>query len=231
MSDSDLERDLRAHLTHIANQAPRWAAVDAPTRVEPTGAPRSWPRITLAAAAVAAVVVGAAAVVESGLSDPPTSTAPVAVSPAEEPAPSPDEAMQMRLQSTAEHFSAFERAEGYGKTVIDAKEGEIRVFWHGEVPAEVEDLVAEHSTGDISVQLVAATYSDAQLQAAADVVWKTANSPGLEVVATYPSRDMSALVVEVVAGDEARAQSQLDSQVGDLGIPLVAVVTGEAMPR
>lgn len=239
MNDTDLERALRAHFTDLVAEAPTWpefpvqAAVPTPTPSLPSRWTRA--RVSLAAAASVLAVVGTAAMVGQSLNDSPTGspagdpTQPVVSQPSAEP----DEALQMRLQAIAEHYSAFEGAPGYGKTVIDAEFRRISVFWHGQVPVEVTDLAVQDSTDGITVRFVSATYSAAQFDEVADLVWEATRPPGgAELVATYPSEDMSRLIVEVAGTDLSQARSQLEGDVsGDFAIPLEVVLSEGATAR
>lgn len=98
--------------------------------------------------------------------------------------------MQRRLDAAADRIVAA-KAEGYAGVVTAPENRELRVYWKGAVPANVQSLVATLGR-DVPVKVIAAQYSEQEMLAEADQLVHNGN-----VTAVSPNADGSGLSVSV----------------------------------
>lgn len=105
---------------------------------------------------------------------------------------------------------------GLGGTWIEDDGKTVRLYWKGSVPEEMERVVAQVRADGISVDIVAARYSAAELMAEAGRIasLKPAEVDGVEVTGAGPRNDYSGLDVRISrAEDLSKARLRITSNV------------------
>jgi hypothetical protein len=121
-------------------------------------------------------------------------------------------AVQEDLDATADRITAAaatqDVAGGLGSIQADTRAREVRVYWKGQVPAPVQDVVDDSST---AVRVLPATYTADELQTAAhEILGEQPASEGAAtplVLSVGPRGDASGLEV-TVAGSAAEARER-----------------------
>jgi hypothetical protein len=104
---------------------------------------------------------------------------------------------QIRLITAADLIKGV-GGDGYAGISVEARRGELEVYWKGELPAQVADIV-ERARRDMDVRVLPAAHSERELLAAAQ---RLAKEPG--VASVGPKADGSGLTLWY-AGDVAIA--------------------------
>ncbi|MFJ8038952.1 hypothetical protein ACIRBX_00375 [Kitasatospora sp. NPDC096147] len=185
-------------------------------------------RVTLALAltAAAAAAVGAAA------AEPPGSGGDPALGVTGESLVSTAEPLTQRhlhtvtdaVQDWAE--SGLPGSGGYAGTVIDAAEGRARVYWKGDVPGEIRELVQRLTPPGLAVDLRSGPYSRAEMTAAVDRFTAAAAPDSWSSVG--PNEDGSGITVTGPPAGPGDRSAERASAVA--GLPVTLRPGGPALP-
>lgn len=95
--------------------------------------------------------------------------------------------------------------EGYGGLRVNPSAANVEIWWHGQVPAEIK-LIADDSSDDVTVEILAADYRRIDLVAAIEKLLDDSLSPtgvlpkaGIEIKGGAPAVDASGLDLNFLA--------------------------------
>lgn len=129
----------------------------------------------------------------------------------------------------------FDGSEGYGPVQWDKESGEVRVWWYGDVPAEVLNLADETSSeAGVRVTLSEMTYSGTQLATAAQQILESRAAQDFDIQSVTALFDGSGLEVASAASASVRRALPDVITSDQLGatesFPVSVVETGEVQP-
>ncbi|MFB9368517.1 hypothetical protein [Kitasatospora albolonga] len=122
---------------------------------------------------------------------------------------------------------------GYAGTVIDAAAGRAQVYWKGEVPGEIHELVSRLTPPGLAVELRTGRYSRAEMTAAVERF--TGRAAPDSWTSAGPNEDGSGITVThdpaTAERDAKTARTSLAERASDLaGLPVTVRAAGHVVP-
>lgn len=204
MTNIDLEERLRGALRETAEHAPKGASI--PDQVV-TPQPRRQPWRPVLAAAVTVAVIGLGWGLFSSVSDrSDTPSDPGSDTSAAEPGGSrpsetatPARGSRAVVDRVAARASSHESERGFADVAVDYQRSTVTIWWKGEPPPEVADLVGSQP-GGVTVALRDARFDESDLAIAAKRLLRapTKALDGAQVTAVENKPDLGGITVSVV---------------------------------